>query len=223
MAAEGLGERESYAHAVGFPDGTPPNVCPSPPSQQLPWRATKPSPLPLLRVMSAWHGPAGCPSPPSPPSPSCDRRYCSSRGEARTLTGKETPEPRDPQRDYGPRQSLVEFESPFGARVDPLPRLTCRSTPQKDAGVVPSWWHERHAAWLRRERGGDDARGLAPTGYCYDCSVGAEMIRDGCASNSSQYYPPGITCGVDEAPFAGPYPPSPDQVPARTLANPIAR
>ena len=176
--------------------GHHPMYAPPPPSQQLPWRATKPSPLPLLRVMSAWRGPAGCPSPPSPPSPSCDRRYCSSRGEARTLTGKETSEPRDPQRDYGPRQSLVEFESPFGARVDPLPRLTCRSTPQKDAGVVPSWWHERHAAWLRRERGGDDARGLAPTGYCYDCSVGAEMIRDGCASNSTPYYPPGVTCGV---------------------------
>lgn len=87
--------------------------------------------------------------------------------------------------------------SPFGAGVDPSPRLTCRTTPQIRQSTIPGWWSERHEAWRRQETG------TAPTGWCYDCSVGAQMIRDGCSSSSTPV-DGGVSCAVGEgANFTG--------------------
>jgi len=63
--------------------------------------------------------------------------------------------------------------------VDPTPRLTCRTTPEIQRNVIPAWWTERHEAWKRQEAGS------SPTKWCYDCSVGAAMIRNGCSGGNS--------------------------------------
>ena len=57
--------------------------------------------------------------------------------------------------------------SPFGTKVDPSPRLTCRTTPQIRSNHIPDWWQERYSAWLNQETGPH------ATKWCYDCSVGA--------------------------------------------------
>jgi hypothetical protein len=103
--------------------------------------------------------------------------YCSSSGEAST-TGV------DPA-----GQSLED--SPFGAEIDPAPRLTCRTAPQLESNHVPDWWTERYEAWKAQETGPD------PTKWCYDCSVGAAMIRNGCSTNSTQV-DGSPSCGVGE-------------------------
>ena len=108
--------------------------------------------------------------------------YCSSDGEA-SSTGLDSA-----------GQSLQN--SPFGGGVDPTPRLTCRTTPQIKRNHVPDWWKERHEAWRRQEAG------PAPTKWCYDCSVGAAMIRNGCSSNSTAV-DGGVSCAVGEAKFQG--------------------
>ena len=51
--------------------------------------------------------------------------------------------------------------------VDALPRLTCRTTPQKQRDEIPGWWKERASAFARQEALPETA-----TGWCYDCSVG---------------------------------------------------
>eukprot|EP01051_Picozoa_sp_SAG22_P003594 SAG22_NODE_177_length_16160_cov_41.299296_16_plen_89_part_00 len=70
--------------------------------------------------------------------------YCSSSGEAST-TGL------DPA-----GQSLAD--SPFGAEIDPAPRLTCRTAPQIERNHVPGWWTERYEAWKAQETGPDPTK-----------------------------------------------------------------
>ena len=113
--------------------------------------------------------------------------YCSSSGEG-SSTGLD------------PAGQSLEEHSPYGSEIDPAPRLTCRTAPQIQSNTIPDWWTERYEAWKAQEAGPD------PTKWCYDCSVGSAMIRNGCSHNnaSTSTEVDGIpSCAVGEAPFEG--------------------
>ena len=112
--------------------------------------------------------------------------YCSSKGEVATTGGK------------NPAGEPLEMASAGERAVDPSPRLTCRTTPELEQNHIPAWWRERQAQWRAQERGPH------ATGWCYDCSVGAAMIRNGCSSNATPV-DGGVSCtvGAGEGAYSG--------------------
>eukprot|EP01047_Picozoa_sp_COSAG01_P013604 COSAG01_NODE_645_length_14553_cov_32.925227_1_plen_621_part_00 len=117
--------------------------------------------------------------------------YCSSSGE--TLTSNSERITYQASSMVG--ASNMELARPDkGAGVtDPAPRLSCRTAEQKRSGHIPAWWHERNNIFESTARA---------DGWCYDCSVGSAIIRDGCTTNETRIenIP---SCGVGSGNWTG--------------------